>query len=666
MAGQLRDIGGHWARAFIEALANRNIISGFPDGTFRPDGLLTRAQFAALLRNAFNRPKIRDAVQFRDVAARHWSYDAIRTAYETGFLSGYPNQYFRPDYNIPRVQVLVALINGLGKTAVDLSPDRLDQLFDDASAIPNYGINQVTVAAELGVIVNYPDLKRLDPNRPATRAEVAVMLYQMLRTVETLPAIDSPYLVQAVAPAPPGTVAVSHAREFRAAWIASVWNINWPSRPALPSDRQKSELTAILDRLASLNFNAVILQVRPEGDALYASNFEPWSRWLTGTQGNPPSPYYDPLEFAIAECRKRNLELHAWFNPYRARSSTNAPAGVAPHVEAVYPNAVYTYGTQRWMDPGLKEVQNRTYDTIMDVVRRYDIDGIHLDDYFYPYPIPNLEFPDRQTYYSWGGGRSIEDWRRHNVNTMVQRLANGIRSLKPHIKFGISPFGIYRPGQPSGIVGLDQYSALFADPKYWLAEGWLDYVAPQLYWRTDQSAQSYSALLQWWLETSAPKNTHVYPGNNLIQLGSTTAWSTAEFERQIQLVRDRADQRGLGNIFYNVAPLLENRSGINDRLRNGPYARPALPPVLKNMGDAPTPPASLSADGRTLRWTAAAASSGDLRQWTLYRQGTTGWILDRVLGAASASATVTTSGTYALCAVDRTGRESAGRTVTLT
>lgn len=665
MAGQLWDIGGHWARAFIEALASRNIISGFPDGSFRPDGLLTRAQFAALLRAAFTRPKIRDAITFKDVAARHWAAEAIRIAYETGFLSGYPNQQFQPDFNIPRVQVLVALINGLGRNSATLTAADLDRLYSDASAIPNYGVTQVAAATQLGAVVNHPDLRQLDPNRPATRAEVAVMIYQMMRTVDpSLPAIASSYLVTPpAATTPPGTASVSHQREFRAAWIASVWNINWPSRPALSSDQQKSELIAILDRLASLNFNAVILQVRPEGDALYASSFEPWSRWLTGTQGRAPSPYYDPLEFAIAECRKRNLELHAWFNPYRARSSTSAPVGVAPHVEAVFPNAVYTYGTQRWMDPGLKEVQNRTYDVIMDVARRYDIDGIHLDDYFYPYPIPDLDFPDRQTYYSWGGGRSIEDWRRHNVNTMVQRLATGLRSLKPHLKFGISPFGIYRPGQPAGIVGLDQYNALFADPKYWLQEGWLDYVAPQLYWRTDQTAQSYSALLQWWLTTAAPKQTQVYVGNNLVQLGSSTAWSTAEFERQIQLVRDRAGQGGLGNIFYNVAPLMENRAGINDRLRSGPYARPALPPVLKAIGNGPTAPASLTADGRTLRW---SAGGSDLRQWTLYRQNGGTWTLDRILGAASTAATVTSGGTYALCAVDRTGRESPGRTANVT
>ncbi|MEM1426843.1 MAG: family 10 glycosylhydrolase, partial [Cyanobacteria bacterium P01_H01_bin.130] len=419
---RLSDIQGHWAEDFITALSDRRIINGFPDGTFQPDRALTRAQFAALLLPSFNRSKVRNAITFRDVPSRHWASGAIKEAYETGFISGYPNNYFRPDWNITRSQLWVALINGLGLASRDLSSDELDDLYRDAQDIPSWAIDQVAAATTHNMVVNYPSLDRLEPNRPATRGEVAAILYQALVRTARYPRIDSPYVL-AVEEAPPPVATVSHNRELRGAWIASVWNLNWPSKQGMTGTAQQLELSTILDRLAALKFNAVFLQVRPEGDALYQSSLEPWSRWLTGTQGRPPSPYYDPLEFAIAECRKRNLELHAWFNPFRARSSTNAPRGVAPHIEATLPNAVHTYGTQRWMDPGLRTVRDRTYEVIMDVVKRYDIDGVHLDDYFYPYPVADLDLPDRQTYYAWGCGRTNEDWLRHNDNRMVEQLA---------------------------------------------------------------------------------------------------------------------------------------------------------------------------------------------------------------------------------------------------
>ncbi|MGD1936786.1 MAG: family 10 glycosylhydrolase [Cyanophyceae cyanobacterium] len=659
---QLSDIRGHWAEEFITALSDRQIISGFPDGTFQPDRALTRAQFAALLRSAFDRPRVRNAITFRDVPSRHWAASAIREAYETAFISGYPNNYFRPDWNITRVQLWVALINGLDLGDRDLSASELQGLYQDASDIPDYGINQVAAATAQNMVVNYPRLDRLEPNRPATRGEVAAILYQALVKTNRYPSIDSPYVLDVEEPAPQ-VVNVSHTRELRGAWIASVWNLNWPSKQGMTGTAQKLELTTILDRLASLKFNAVFLQVRPEGDAFYKSNLEPWSRWLTGTQGRPPSPYYDPLEFAIAECRKRNMELHAWFNPFRARSSTNAPKGVAPHIEATMPDAVHTYGTQRWMDPGLRTVRDRTYEVIMDVVKRYDIDGVHLDDYFYPYPVADTDFPDRGTYYAWGGGRTIEDWRRHNVNRMVEQLAKGIRNLKPHVAFGISPFGIYQSGVPTGIKGLSQYDALFADPKYWVQQGWVDYIAPQLYWRIDQTGQSYRTLLDWWSSLSRKNGQGKIPviaGNNLVKLGSS-GWSVAEFEKQIGLSRDRnRNENSVGNIFYNTDPIMENRAGFGARLGRNIYNTLALPPVLNPTSVDPLdPPKVTSESGGQVQWDGQFG----VRHWTVYKQVGNSWDLVKILPPDARSIGLS-AGRYAICAVDRFARESQGIVVT--
>lgn len=649
------DIQNHWAQAFIEALTDRGVISGFPDGTFQPDRPIDRAQFAALIAKAFNLPAVRDPIDFSDVPANYWAYGAIRRTYVMGFMSGYPRGRFGPNDNLRRVDALVSLTSGLKLAAGEIAVGDLPSYYNDAAQVPDYGRLPVAIATERELVVNHPNPRLLRPVQPATRADVSAFLYQALRQTDGLPAIDSPYIVKPDAPPPP-TVTVSHQREFRGAWIAAVWNINWPSRQDLSTAQQQAELVAILDRLQSVRMNAVILQVRPEGDALYASNLEPWSRWLTGQQGRAPSPYYDPLEFAIAEAHKRNLELHAWFNPYRARSSTNAPPGVAPHVEAVYPRAVYTYGTQRWMDPGVREIQNRTFEVILDVVRRYDIDGIHLDDYFYPYPVSGQEFPDLQTYYERGDGRTRNDWRRFNVNSMVSRLYKGIRDVKPHVKFGISPFGIYRPGEPPGIRGLDQYDALFADPKRWLAEGWVDYLAPQLYWRIDPPAQSYSTLLDWWTSVNV-RGTPIYAGNNLVKLGETSDWSFTEFERQVAISRSLFSRKSWGNIFYNTDPLLDNRQGAADRFRDTLYPGPALPPVLNATGNLPNPPVGARGGDRRIDWD--ATTDPNVRGWSLYRQTGDRWILGGILPRSATSAGVM-GGTYALCAVDRSARESPG------
>ncbi|MEA5576735.1 glycoside hydrolase family 10 protein [Anabaena sp. UHCC 0451] len=661
------DIQNNWARLFIQALAQRRILNGYPNGTFRPDNSVTRAEFAAIIGAVFTLPIKRQYVPFGDVPENHWAKKAIQKAYETGFMVGYPDRTFRPNDRIARGDVLVAMVNGLG-IANQVQPDlvsRLTEIYQDAVAIPNYAINQVAIASRVGWVASYPNIKILNPKVAATRADVSVMVYQALVSLGKAEKIASEYLV--VAPSSgtePKTVKVSHNREFRGAWVTTVWNSDWPAKPGLSVEQQKTELLEIIKQLQSLNFNALILQVRPEGDALYASVLEPWSAWITGTQGKAPEPFYDPLEFAIAECHKRNIELHAWFNPYRAKTTTKSGFNVRPHIAITNPEVVYQWGNQLWMDPGAKIVQDRAYNVIIDVVSRYDLDGIHLDDYFYPYPISGQSFPDQKTYAAYkanGGKLSLEDWRRENVNQMVLRLSEGIKKTKSHVKFGISPFGIYRPGQPAGIIGLDAYSVLYADSKKWLQQGWIDYLAPQLYWRTDQTQQSYEALLKWWTQANS-KQRHIYAGNNIGQLDGK-AWKNTEIGKQIQISRNLATNLSLGNIFFSMSSIKDNRQGIADQFKQAYYPSPAIVPTMSWQSQTPSsPPKELKFENGRLNW--ERGDDKPVRSWTLYRQSGDNWIIQRILSAGTTFATVL-SGTYAVCAVDRLGNESVGVVITV-
>lgn len=659
------DIQNHWARSFIEALAQRGIVTGFPNGTFQPNQSLTRAQFAILISKAFKTPLKRKYVPFVDVPSSYWAAEAIKKAYETQFLSGYPDNRFRPEDRITRANALISIVSGLqlaSKVTSDLKP-LLAQIYQDAAQIPSYATNLIAVATIAGLVFSYPNVKLLNPNLAATRADVAAFIYQALVFLDEAPKIASSYLVvPPKPPAPDEPIPVSHQREFRGTWVATVWNSDWPSKPGLPVAQQKVELLEIINRVQALNFNALILQVRPEGDAVYASQLEPWSAWLTGTQGEAPDPLYDPLEFAIAECHKRNIELHAWFNPYRAKTSIKAGANARPHIAVTNPEYVYQWGNQLWMDPGATVIQDRAFNVILDVVRRYDVDGIHLDDYFYPYPIEGKSFPDSKTYaaYQAGGGKLDKgDWRRENVNTLIRRLATGIKAEKPYVKFGISPFGIYRPGQPEQIRGLDAYAELYADSLKWLKEGWVDYLAPQLYWRIDPPAQSYPVLLKWWTENN-PKERHIYAGNNL-ELLDGRSWKLEEIDKQVEISRDLTSQLSLGNIFFSMSAFQENRQDIYDTFKTNVYAKPALVPTM-NWLDAspPPPPTGLQVKEGKLSWNAA----GDIRSWTLYKQEGATWTLRRILPGATTAANID-PGTYALCAVDRIGNESGGLVISV-
>jgi uncharacterized lipoprotein YddW (UPF0748 family) len=397
-------------------------------------------------------------------------------------------------------------------------------------------------------------------------------------------------------PAPP--------REFRGAWVASVANIDWPSRRGLGTEQQQAELLAILDRAARLRLNAIILQVRPACDALYDSKLEPWSEYLTGAMGQAPKPFYDPLVFAVAEAHQRGLELHAWFNPFRARHPSGKSAATPNHISQTRPALVKSYGRQLWLDPGEPAAVDHSLAVILDVVRRYDVDGVHLDDYFYPYPVKDVagmqvDFPDSASWsrYRTGGGQlSRDDWRRQNVDTFIERLYRAIKEAKPRVKFGVSPFGIWRPGHPAQIRGFDAYAQIYADSRKWLSEGWLDYFAPQLYWATADKEQSFPVLLKWWAEQNR-RQRHLWPG---ISHGH----AAEEIVKQIHLTRGQSGAGG--NIHWSVKALVQNRRGVADLLPREAYAQPALVPATPWLDRLPPPPPKLNVNGGngrlTLRW----------------------------------------------------------------
>ncbi len=380
-------------------------------------------------------------------------------------------------------------------------------------------------------------------------------IHSILATFLLLPALRLAADVNVSVPPP--------AREFRAAWITEVAaNPDWPSKAGLTTAQQKAELVSLFDRAQQLHLNAVFFQVRPACDAVYASALEPWSDRLTGTMGRAPQPFYDPLAFAIAEAHQRGLQLHAWFNPFRAAHPSTKSPPAANHITRTLPELVRHYADQVWLDPGEPGAQARTLAVVLDVVKRYDVDGIVFDDYFYPYPAKNkagktMDFPDDASWQKYGlkTGRTRDDWRRDNVNQLIQKVSQSIKAAKPWVQFGISPFGIWRPGVPAGInpKALDAYGKLYADSRQWLASGWLDYLAPQLYWPIAEREESFTALLQWWRQQNV-NGRHVFAALNDAAVGKTLA--TDEIPRQIQVVRMQPGSGG--EIHYHLRSLADN------------------------------------------------------------------------------------------------------------
>ncbi|HLK30845.1 MAG TPA: family 10 glycosylhydrolase [Puia sp.] len=371
--------------------------------------------------------------------------------------------------------------------------------------------------------------------------------------------------------------------EFRAAWIATVDNIDWPSKGNFNSDSQKVEFRRILDMHKRNGMNAVIVQIRPAADAFYPSQYEPWSEWLTGKQGKAPSPYYDPLAFMIAETHKRGMEFHAWCNPYRAVFRIGVSTIAATHITRVHPEWFLTYGDTKYFDPGNKDVQQFVTNVIRDIVRRYDIDAIHFDDYFYPYRIAGKEFPDYSSYSKYGNGMNKEDWRRSNTDSIIVMLGKAIKEEKKYCRFGISPFGIWRNASKDSLLGSNtkagqtNYDDLYADIVLWLKNGWIDYVVPQLYFEFGHRAAPYQVLLDWW-------NSHSYGRHCYIGLGIFNANKNAEWRdktmlpRQIDSLRKEANVQGM--IFFSSKSFENNPNGWSDSLRLNYFKTPALIPPM--------------------------------------------------------------------------------------
>ena len=371
--------------------------------------------------------------------------------------------------------------------------------------------------------------------------------------------------------------------EFRAAWIATVDNIDWPSRGNYDSESQKQEFIDLLDMHKRNGMNAVIVQVRPATDAFYPSQYEPWSEWLTGRQGKAPNPYYDPLEFMIEETHKRGMEFHAWCNPYRAEFNIRKSSIAPDHISRVHPEWFLTYGDKRYFDPGNKSAQQHVVKVIRDIVRRYDVDGIHFDDYFYPYKISGKQFPDAKTYLTYGKGMTLEDWRRSNVDSIIVLLAQPIKVENKSCRFGISPFGVWRnqdkdPDGSATTAGVTNYDDLYADILLWLKNGWIDYVAPQLYWEFGHKAAPYEVLLEWWSRHTFGK--HCYIGLGVYRAGSNSAWKDPSLlPRQLTALRNTPNIHGA--IYFSSKSFVSNPNGWSDSLQLNYYKEPALIPPME-------------------------------------------------------------------------------------
>ncbi|MBX3379601.1 MAG: family 10 glycosylhydrolase [Phycisphaeraceae bacterium] len=471
------------------------------------------------------------------------------------------------------------------------------------------------------------------------------------------------------------------AREFRGVWIASVQNIDWPSARDLPVRTQKAEIVRNLDGLSKMNINAVLLQVRPSCDALYASTIEPWSEYLTGASGISPSePGYDPLQIWIEEAHRRAIDVHVWINPFRARHFKATSPDAASHISRTNPGIVKEYDNYEWLDPGEPESVEHTMRVTMDIVNRYDIDGVAIDDYFYPYPKEGAAFPDDESYAKYVAklraeappGTAIRPltrdlWRQQNINDFVERFYTDIKTAKPYVLVGIAPFGIWKPGNPEGIKGMDAVAKLHADAKLWLNRGWLDYLSPQLYWSIDSVAQNFVRLLLWWAAQNTMER-HLWPSLYTSRIGQssddpTLNWIPAEIARQIRVTRERAGNPGLatpGQIHFSLKVMLENRGGINQGLMTE-YPEAALIPESPWLAD----PSFAKTEWKSM---IAADSTRTALAWTPWDFGLmpSRWVLQvrragkwhtLILSGTRAGETFETDGadTIVLTPVSRTG-----------
>lgn len=465
-------------------------------------------------------------------------------------------------------------------------------------------------------------------------------------------------------------------REMRAVWVATVDNIDWPSKRGESTAAAKKEMITIMDTAQRLHINTIIFQVRPSADALYPSKIEPWSEYLTGRQGKAPSPMWDPLAFAVHQAHLRGMQLHAWFNPYRAMSTAQKGPNSDTHISKTHPEGVVKYGKQLWMDPGDPYVRKQTEDVILDVVKRYDIDGVHMDDYFYPYPVTDssgkdVPFPDDRSYRAYqdrGGKLDRGDWRRQNVNEMIEGVYKEIKARKPWVLFGVSPFGIYRPGIPQGIkAGVDEYAQLYADPVEWEKKGWLDYITPQLYWPISQTAQAFPVLLNWW-NTINVLHRHYWPGlyTDRVKAGGL---APQEIINEMKLIRasqpplltsftsghpaTNAETGATGEAHFSYTVLAQNRENIATKLLHGLYRNEAVTPESPWLERGGRPRLKLTSVKSSPHDRTFPGDQGmEILAYTSLSRGK--WQPWTVTGPGTVS--MTAGRTYAFVGVDRYGR----------
>jgi uncharacterized lipoprotein YddW (UPF0748 family) len=416
---------------------------------------------------------------------------------------------------------------------------------------------------------------------------------------------------------------------MRGLWVATVRNIDWPSKDTLTADQQRAELIDILDRASTNGFNAIVFHVRPASDAVYESSLEPWGSMLTGHQGTDPG--YDPLAFAIEQAHARGLELHAWINPFRAGNAKDTATLAPTHLFNARRDLVRVYGAQLWLDPGDTAVQEHVARVVADIVRRYDVDGIHADDYFYPYPEKDssgraIDFPDSATYVRSGSTLARDDWRRDNIDRFVERMYREVHQIKPAIKVGLSPFGIWRPGNPPSVAGFDAYASIYADSRKWLRSGWVDYLTPQLYWKISSPQQSFPALLDWWLGENV-LGRPIWPGlaTYRVNNGTASAFGRNEIADQIKLIRARPAPPG--HIMFNTTTTLKRNNGAVLKTIVPLYAQRALVPpspwLNGAVGGAAPPAPTITVTGRSLQIMPAASESP--RWWYVRARSRGSW-----------------------------------------
>lgn len=455
-------------------------------------------------------------------------------------------------------------------------------------------------------------------------------------------------------------------REFRGVWIATVSNLDFPSAPNLTAEQQKAELIKILDLAQELKINAVIFQVSSVRDAVYESEIDPWSEFLTGTMGKKNE--FDPLKFAIDEAHARGIVLHAWFNPYRASQATSKSEAAENHITKRRPDLVRTYNKMQILDPAEKDVQDYLVSVVSDVVKRYDVDGIHFDDYFYPYKdAAQTDFPDDKTWEEYkksGGKLGRNDWRRKNVDDLIQRVSVEVKKLKPNVMFGVSPFGIWKPDELQGIKGTSAYEEHFADSRKWLQEGWVDYLAPQLYWSTSNKAgQHYTTLLKWWKNANTKKR-HLWAGIATYKVGGDKPdYTTKEILDEIEITRALLED-GAGNIHFRARSFFDNKDKIKDLIRDKAYARnaiiPASPWIDAVKPNLPQVEVTTDAATKNVRVDWKNVGNKEAFRWILYWKDAAGW-KTTVLPAGQTNAEVPAQlgvQQFALSSVDRLGNVS--------